>query len=120
MVAESPVLSSSVLLLNRLYMALRVVSAKRAMTMVYRELAEVVAVEDGQYLSYDFNDWLASSMIDESMPAAQRGELLYSQQGCVTCHSIDGSIRLISDAIYLVLQIPVMLIYCGYLKAQLP
>jgi 5-methylcytosine-specific restriction endonuclease McrA len=61
MVAESPVLSSSVLLLNRLYMALRVVSAKRAMTMVYRELAEVVAVEDGQYLSYDFNDWLEVS-----------------------------------------------------------
>ena len=35
-------------------------------------------------------------------------------------YAIDGSIRLISDAIYLVLQIPVMLIYCGYLKAQLP
>ena len=33
--------------------------------------------------------------------------------------SIEGSIRLVSDAIYLVLQIPVMLIYCGYLKAQL-
>ena len=34
--------------------------------------------------------------------------------------SIEGSIRFISDAIYLVLQIPVMLIYCGYLKSQLP
>ncbi len=33
--------------------------------------------------------------------------------------SIEGSIRLVADAIYLVLQIPVMLIYCGYLKAQL-
>ena len=32
--------------------------------------------------------------------------------------ALDGSIRLISDAIYLVLQIPVMLIYCSYLKAQ--
>jgi hypothetical protein len=61
MTADSPVLSSSVLLLNRLYMALRVVSAKRAMTLVYRQLAEVVAVEDGQYLSYDFDDWVEVS-----------------------------------------------------------
>ncbi len=33
--------------------------------------------------------------------------------------NISGSIRLLSDAIYLVLQIPVMLIYLGFLKAQL-
>jgi len=33
---------------------------------------------------------------------------------------ISGSIRLVSDAIYLVLQIPVMLIYCLSLKHQLP
>ena len=32
---------------------------------------------------------------------------------------IDGSIRLVSDATYLVLQIPVMLIYCSFLKLQL-
>lgn len=58
MTADSPSLSSSVLLLNRLYMALRVISAKRAMTLIYRDLAEVVSVEDGQYLSYDFDDWV--------------------------------------------------------------
>lgn len=61
MTADSPALSSSVLLLNRLYMALRVISAKRAMVMIYRDLAEVVSVEDGQYLSYDFNDWVEVS-----------------------------------------------------------
>jgi len=33
---------------------------------------------------------------------------------------ISGSIRLLSDAIYLILQIPVMLIYLGFLKLQLP
>jgi len=33
---------------------------------------------------------------------------------------IEGSIRLVSDAIYLVLQIPVMLIYCSFLRQQLP
>lgn len=61
MVAVESPLSASVLLLNRLYMAVRVVSARRAMTLLYRELAEVVAVDDGQYLSYDFDDWVEVS-----------------------------------------------------------
>ncbi len=33
--------------------------------------------------------------------------------------AIEGSIRLLSDAIYLLLQIPVILIYAGHLKSQL-
>jgi 5-methylcytosine-specific restriction endonuclease McrA len=57
MVTESSPLTSSVLMLNRLYMAVRVVSAKRAFTLLYRELAEVIAVENGRFLSYDFSDW---------------------------------------------------------------
>lgn len=61
MTADSPVLSASVLLLNRLYMAVRVITAQRALSMVYRELAEIVAVEDGQFLSYDFGDWIEVS-----------------------------------------------------------
>lgn len=32
---------------------------------------------------------------------------------------IEGSIRLVADAMYLVLQIPLMLIYCDFLKQQL-
>jgi 5-methylcytosine-specific restriction endonuclease McrA len=58
MQAQSVALSQSVLVLNRLYMAIRVVNVRRAMTLLYRELAEVVSVEDGQYLSYDFTDWI--------------------------------------------------------------
>jgi len=58
--AASP-LSSSVLLLNRLYMAIRVVSARRAITLLYQDAAEVIAVDDGQYLSYDFDDWVEVS-----------------------------------------------------------
>ena len=54
-------LSANVLLLNRLYMAVRVVSARRALTLLYRELAEVVSVDDGEYLSYDFDDWVEVS-----------------------------------------------------------
>ena len=57
----APALSASVLLLNRLYMAVRVGSARRALTLLYRELAEVVACDDGQYLSYDFDGWVEVS-----------------------------------------------------------
>lgn len=59
--ANAPALNASVLLLNRLYMAVRVVSAKRALTLLYRELCEVVHVEDGQFLAYDFGDWVEVS-----------------------------------------------------------
>ena len=54
-------LACSVLVLNRNYMALRVVSAKRAITLLYRKLAEVVHIEQGQYLSYDFESWRSIS-----------------------------------------------------------
>ncbi len=54
-------LACSVLVLNRNFMALRVVSAKRAITLLYRKLAEVVHIEEGQYLSYDFESWRSIS-----------------------------------------------------------
>ncbi len=50
-------------MLNAHYMALRVVSVRRAFTLLFkrdaarRPVAEVVSVEDGQYVSYDFDDW---------------------------------------------------------------
>jgi 5-methylcytosine-specific restriction endonuclease McrA len=62
MTGDSIALSSSVLLLNRLYMAVRVVSARRAMTLLYRDMAEVVSCEDGKFVSYDFNDWVEVSL----------------------------------------------------------
>lgn len=44
-----------------MYMAIRVISAKRAMSFLFREIAEVVSVEDNQFLAYDFDDWVAVS-----------------------------------------------------------
>ncbi|MFO0837798.1 MAG: HNH endonuclease [Phycisphaerae bacterium] len=61
MLADSPALSASVLLLNRFYMAVRVISARRAMTLVYRQLADVVSIEDGKHETYDFDDWVEVS-----------------------------------------------------------
>jgi len=52
-----------VLLLNAHYMAMRVVSVRRAFTLLFKRdeqqapIAEIVHVEDGRYVSYDFNDW---------------------------------------------------------------
>ena len=50
-------LGHHVLILNRNYMAIRVTSARRAFSLLYRDLAEVVHVEDGEYISYDFESW---------------------------------------------------------------
>jgi len=50
-------LSSSVLVLNRFYMAVHVINVRRALTLLFRELAEVLHLEEGQYANYDFNSW---------------------------------------------------------------
>lgn len=51
-------LNGSVLVLNRFYMAVHVVAVRRALVLLYRELAEVISVEDGQYHNYDFETWM--------------------------------------------------------------
>lgn len=39
----------------------------------------------------DFEGWLAENMDDESLTPAERGERIYQQQGCMPCHSLDGT-----------------------------
>src|SRR4051794_27951935 len=55
--AASPGLDASVLVLNKLYMAVHVISARRAFCLLFKELAEVVTLDDGHYQSYDFHSW---------------------------------------------------------------
>ena len=50
-------LSSSVLVLNRFYMAVHVINVRRAIGLLFRELAEVIHLEEGQYANYDFTSW---------------------------------------------------------------
>jgi 5-methylcytosine-specific restriction endonuclease McrA len=57
MPAQSIALDSKVLVLNRLYMAVRVVPARRAFRLLIKNLAEVISVEEGQYYNYDFASW---------------------------------------------------------------
>ena len=54
--ASSP-LSASVLVLNRFYVAIHVVTVRRAFRMLFRELVEVVHFEEGQFANYDFESW---------------------------------------------------------------
>jgi len=50
-------LDCNVLVLNKHYMAIRIVGAKRAFSLLFRELAEVVSLEEGRYSNYDFQSW---------------------------------------------------------------
>ena len=60
------VLDEKVLVLNRLYTAIRVVSAKRAFVLLCKQAAEVIAVENGQYLNYDFASWTEIAELQKS------------------------------------------------------
>jgi 5-methylcytosine-specific restriction endonuclease McrA len=50
-------LDNSVLVLNKHYAAIHVISVRRAFGLLYRNLAEVITCENDQYLSYDFASW---------------------------------------------------------------
>jgi len=65
------------LLLNAHYMALRVVSVRRAFMMLFKRdatlspVAEIVHVEDGRYVSYNFEDWAALSAFRREFEPSQ-------------------------------------------------
>ncbi len=68
MIAQPSGLNANVLVLNRLYMAVRVINARRAFSLLFRNLAEVISVEDGKYLSYDFGSWTELSTFRDAFP----------------------------------------------------
>ena len=50
-------LDAQVLVLNRVYTAIRIVDARRAFTLLAKQIAEVISLEDGNYRNYDFESW---------------------------------------------------------------
>jgi hypothetical protein len=50
-------LGCNVLVLNKHYMAIRVVGAKRAFSLLFRQLAEVVSPEKDSFYNYNFQSW---------------------------------------------------------------
>jgi len=57
MTACASALNAHVLVLNRLWMAVRVTDARRAFSLLVRGMAEVIRVEDGSYTAYNFGSW---------------------------------------------------------------
>ncbi len=57
MSSHAGVLDTKVLVLNKLYTAVRIIDAYRAFSLLVKDIAEVVAVEDGSYVSYSFDSW---------------------------------------------------------------
>jgi 5-methylcytosine-specific restriction endonuclease McrA len=53
----NPALEASVLVLNKMFLAVHIISARRAFCLLVKDLAEVVSYEQGQYATYDFATW---------------------------------------------------------------
>ena len=68
-VAAASALNSHVLVLNRLWMAIRVVDARRAFSLLSRDLAEVIRVDDGSYTGHDFESWTGIAAARERFEA---------------------------------------------------
>ncbi len=56
-------LETSVLVLNRLFVVVHIIPARRAFGLLYKDLAEVIDVEDGGFSSYDFDGWVELSQM---------------------------------------------------------
>lgn len=52
-----PALDCQVLVLNKHYMALRIISARRAFALLFGNHAEVISCDDGSYANYNFQTW---------------------------------------------------------------
>ena len=57
MVSQTTGLNAHVLVLNKMWMAIRVTDARRAFSLLVRDLAEVIRVDDGSYTGHDFDSW---------------------------------------------------------------
>ena len=63
----------SVLVLNRHFAPVHVISAQRAFCLLWKELAEILHVEDGSFLAYRFEDWFDESQAKRQL-MAETGE----------------------------------------------
>jgi 5-methylcytosine-specific restriction endonuclease McrA len=64
-------LDAKVLVLNKHFSAIRVVDARRAFILLCKEIAEVVAVEDGSYVTYPFTTWTELSEFRQQFEASK-------------------------------------------------
>jgi 5-methylcytosine-specific restriction endonuclease McrA len=70
-------LDSNVLVLNRNYMAVHVITARRAFGLLYKDLAEVIHYpDDEEMLAYDFDSWVELSRMRNRFPADETTEFV--------------------------------------------
>lgn len=67
-------MQSNVLALNRNYLPVHVITAKRAFCLLYKGLAEIIAVNDGHYTSYTFDTWLELCQLKTELGERDEGE----------------------------------------------
>ena len=67
--AGASVLDARVLVINKLYNAVRVVDARRAFTMLCKGSAEIISVEAGAYVSYSLHSWSEVAEFQRSWPS---------------------------------------------------
>jgi 5-methylcytosine-specific restriction endonuclease McrA len=67
-------LNAHVLVLNKLWMAVRVTDARRAFSLLSRDLAEVIHVDDGAYTSHDFDSWTGLGLLREGFKSQHEYE----------------------------------------------
>ncbi len=91
-------LDSSVLVLNRLYAAIRITNARRALLLLYRHAAEVVTADGGHYSTYDFASWILLSELllgAQAEPNAEAQEWVHTPRLAI---AIPRVIRLLAYA----------------------
>ena len=59
-------LGLSVLVLNRSFVAVHITNVRRAITLLFRQLAEVVHIEEGQYAAHSLESWRQLSALQAS------------------------------------------------------
>jgi 5-methylcytosine-specific restriction endonuclease McrA len=59
-------LALSVLVLNRSFVAVHITNVRRAITLLFRQLAEVVHIEEGQYAAHTLDSWRELSALRSS------------------------------------------------------
>jgi 5-methylcytosine-specific restriction endonuclease McrA len=58
---DNNILNSRVLVLNKLFNAVRIVTVRRAFVLLFKNSAEVIAKDNGTIASYDFPQWMELS-----------------------------------------------------------
>ncbi|NOX54167.1 MAG: HNH endonuclease [Planctomycetes bacterium] len=72
--SPSSALQAHVLALNRLYVAVQIITARRALCLLWKGLAEVVSVENGAYMTYDFQSWREISELKAALNERSQDE----------------------------------------------